>query len=83
MGDVIATFNSTPWARSRGLEPRGNAVAHQFCLRSAGQNMFGYVSVTFAACRKGAPSSRYLRIHYDEVNQKAEAQKIIQEVAGS
>ena len=78
MGDVIGDLNSRR-GQIQGSEPRGNAVAINAFVPLV--NMFGYVS-NLRGMSQGRAQFTMIFDHYDEVP-KAEAQKIIQEVAGS
>jgi elongation factor G len=78
MGDVIGDLNSRRGQIS-GSEPRGNAVAINAFVPLV--NMFGYVS-NLRGMSQGRAQFTMSFDHYDEVP-RAEAQKIIQEVAGS
>ncbi|MFT5775552.1 elongation factor G [Hyphomonas sp.] len=78
MGDVIGDLNSRR-GQIQGSEPRGNAVAIKAFVPLV--NMFGYVS-NLRGMSQGRAQFTMIFDHYDEVP-KAEAQKIIQEVAGS
>ncbi|WP_370169989.1 MULTISPECIES: elongation factor G [Hyphomonas] len=78
MGDVIGDLNSRR-GQIQGSEPRGNAVAIKAFVPLV--NMFGYVS-DLRGMSQGRAQFTMLFDHYDEVP-RAEAQKIISEVAGS
>ena len=78
MGDVIGDLNSRR-GQIQGSEPRGNAVAIKAFVPLV--NMFGYVS-DLRGMSQGRAQFTMLFNHYDEVP-RAEAQKIISEVAGS
>ena len=78
MGDVIGDLNSRR-GQIQGSEPRGNAVAINAFVPLV--NMFGYVS-NLRGMSQGRAQFTMSFDHYDEVP-RAEAQKIIQEVAGS
>jgi elongation factor G len=78
MGDVIGDLNSRR-GQIQGSEPRGNAVAMNAFVPLV--NMFGYVS-NLRGMSQGRAQFTMIFDHYDEVP-RAEAQKIIQEVAGS
>ena len=78
MGDVIGDLNSRR-GQIQGSEPRGNAVAINAFVPLV--NMFGYVS-NLRGMSQGRAQFTMIFDHYDEVP-RAEAQKIIQEVAGS
>ncbi|MBU2085825.1 MAG: elongation factor G [Alphaproteobacteria bacterium] len=78
MGDVIGDLNSRR-GQIQGSEPRGNAVAINALVPLV--NMFGYVS-NLRGMSQGRAQFTMIFAHYDEVP-RAEAQKIIQEVAGS
>ena len=78
MGDVIGDLNSRR-GQIQGSEPRGNATAINAYVPLV--NMFGYVS-DLRGMSQGRAQFTMIFDHYDEVP-RAEAQKIIQEVAGS
>jgi len=78
MGDVIGDLNSRR-GQIQGSEPRGNAVAIKAFVPLV--NMFGYVS-DLRGMSQGRAQFTMIFDHYDEVP-RAEAQKIISEVAGS
>ena len=78
MGDVIGDLNSRR-GQIQGSEPRGNATAVNAYVPLV--NMFGYVS-DLRGMSQGRAQFTMIFDHYDEVP-RAEAQKIIQEVAGS
>jgi elongation factor G len=78
MGDVIGDLNSRR-GQIQGSEPRGNAVAIKAFVPLV--NMFGYVS-DLRGMSQGRAQFTMLFDHYDEVP-RAEAQKIISDVAGS
>ena len=78
MGDVIGDLNSRR-GQIQGSEPRGNATAINAFVPLV--NMFGYVS-DLRGMSQGRAQFTMIFDHYDEVP-RAEAQKIIQEVAGS
>jgi elongation factor G len=78
MGDVIGDLNSRR-GQIQGSEPRGNAVVVKAFVPLV--NMFGYVS-DLRGMSQGRAQFTMLFDHYDEVP-RAEAQKIISDVAGS
>ncbi|KCZ54685.1 elongation factor G [Hyphomonas beringensis] len=78
MGDVIGDLNSRR-GQIQGSEPRGNAVVIKAFVPLV--NMFGYVS-DLRGMSQGRAQFTMLFNHYDEVP-RAEAQKIISDVAGS
>jgi len=78
MGDVIGDLNSRR-GQIQGSEPRGNAVVVKAFVPLV--NMFGYVS-DLRGMSQGRAQFTMLFNHYDEVP-RAEAQKIISDVAGS
>ena len=78
MGDVIGDLYSRR-GQIQGSEPRGNAVAIKAFVPLV--NMFGYVS-DLRGMSQGRAQFTMIFDHYDEVP-RAEAQKIISEVAGS
>ena len=77
MGDIIGDLNSRR-GQIQGSEPRGNATAINAFVPLV--NMFGYVS-NLRGMSQGRAQFTMQFEHYAEVP-KAEAQKVIQELAG-
>ena len=77
MGDVIGDLNSRR-GQIQGSSPRGNAVAIGAFVPLV--NMFGYVS-NLRGMSQGRAQFTMQFDHYAEVP-KAEAQKIVQDLAG-
>ena len=78
MGDIIGDLNSRR-GQIQGSEPRGNITAINAMVPLV--NMFGYVG-NLRGMSQGRAQFTMTFDHYEEVP-RAEAQKIIQEAAGS